>query len=344
MGAKDDTEKVLRDIHVLFSKAQPYQNSKVNVVINKEEAMALLKKLSLSMNDMMEEYEMTKASRQKAARKQKKEADEKEAFAKSRAEDVYAASIIYMDQTLSRIRDIINDANDRMDALAEETKRSFDQETRKIKENQSELQGQLQDFIDTDKYLHLIEDENRRIAKEKESHEAEMTGDTSVPLSEVMSEIRINPQFIPGYDGAADYGASAGTEGIDFDAIMSEEIEDTEDADSTSAASEASKPQEPVIRVQLPDPEKLRAAREKEAQESKTSQYTAQSSTAHSPKAQPSAESYGTDIPDFGKKKPNPEDAPEIKDYGFDWRELDGEDNHDETVDRVLSLFGKKKK
>ncbi len=336
MGAKDDTEKVLRDIHVLFSKAQPYQNSKVNVVINKEEAMELLKKLSLSMNDMMEEYEMTKASREKAARKQKKEADEKEALAKSRAEDVYAASIIYMDQTLSRIRDIISDANERMDALAEETKRSFDQETRKIKENQSELQGQLQDFIDTDKYLHLIEDENRRLAKEKESHEAEMAGDTAVPLSEVMSEIRVNPQFIPGYEGTAGYGDSAGAEGIDFDAIMSEEIED---AGSTLAAQDSSKPDEPVIRVQLPDPEKLKAAREREAQESKSPQNTVKSSAGKS-----STESYGTDIPDFGEKKPNPEDAPEIKDYGFDWKELDGEDNHDETVDRVLSLFGKKKK
>ena len=35
MSAKDNTEKVLRDIHVLFSKAEPFEGSAINVVVNK---------------------------------------------------------------------------------------------------------------------------------------------------------------------------------------------------------------------------------------------------------------------------------------------------------------------
>ncbi len=299
MGAKDDTEKVLRDIHVLFSKAKPYNNSKVNVVVNREEAMELLKELSKSMNKMMEEYEMTKASRERAARKQQKKADEKAAESKRRAEDVYAASIIYMDQTLMRIQDIIRDANSQMEALAEETKESFEKEAKTVRANQSELRGQLQDFIDTEKYLHIIEDENRRIEKEKAAEELTAEDAKTVPLSEVMSEIRVNPQFIPGYEGE------------DF---LSEELLSEEEAEEKSLADEPEYPKPEIIVKDIPKTSPIRSITEDE------------------------------EIPDFGEKKADPDEAPEIQDYGFDWKELDGEDNHDEAVDRVLSLFGKKKK
>ena len=43
MGAQDRTERVLKDIHLLFSKAEPFENSKKKVVINKSEMMDLLK-------------------------------------------------------------------------------------------------------------------------------------------------------------------------------------------------------------------------------------------------------------------------------------------------------------
>ena len=55
MGAQDRTEKVLRDMHVLFSKAQPYEGSTRNVIVNKNEMMDLLKELNACMYDMMEE-------------------------------------------------------------------------------------------------------------------------------------------------------------------------------------------------------------------------------------------------------------------------------------------------
>ena len=46
MGAQDRTEKVLRDIHVLFSKAEPYNGSKKDVIVDKNQMMDLLKELN----------------------------------------------------------------------------------------------------------------------------------------------------------------------------------------------------------------------------------------------------------------------------------------------------------
>ena len=48
MGAQDRTEKVLRDMHVLFSKAQPYEGSTKNVIVDKNAMMDLLKERAIS--------------------------------------------------------------------------------------------------------------------------------------------------------------------------------------------------------------------------------------------------------------------------------------------------------
>ena len=76
MSAKNDTEKVLRDIHVLFSKAEPVEGSAINVVVNKNDVMELLKELNNCMYEMMDEYELTSQSRAKAEREMKKEGDD----------------------------------------------------------------------------------------------------------------------------------------------------------------------------------------------------------------------------------------------------------------------------
>ena len=72
MSAQEKTEDVLRRIHILFSKALPYGNSKRTVIIDKNDMMDLLKELNSCMYELQEEYEMTAASRDKADRKQAK--------------------------------------------------------------------------------------------------------------------------------------------------------------------------------------------------------------------------------------------------------------------------------
>ena len=69
MGAADRTEDVLKRIHVLFSKAEPYNGSKKRVIVEKTEMMDLLKELNECMYDMMDEHELTVAS-QSACRPQ----------------------------------------------------------------------------------------------------------------------------------------------------------------------------------------------------------------------------------------------------------------------------------
>lgn len=194
MSAKDNTEKVLRDIHVLFSKAEPFEGSAINVVVNKNDMMELLKELNACMYDMMDEYELTSQSQAKAKREMKKEGDDIIFESTRKAEDIYAASVMYTDNTLNQIQDIMKETIEKFDKIYEDTKVRVDKEVREVKKNQSDLKASLSDLIDTQKYLHLIEDENRRLAKEKESGTYNTSPDDNL-YANVQPEIRVNEDY-----------------------------------------------------------------------------------------------------------------------------------------------------
>nr|MCR5581303.1 hypothetical protein [Pseudobutyrivibrio sp.] len=168
MGAQDRTEKVLREMHVLFSKAQPYEGSTRNVIVDKNAMMDLLKELNECMYDMMEEHELTVKSRDRANREMQKQGDDIVFDATRKAEDIYAASLMYTDNALDSIQDIIKQSQDSIAKIYEDANKKIIEETRAVKSNQLELKSHLNDLIDTQKYLRLIDEENMRIRREKE--------------------------------------------------------------------------------------------------------------------------------------------------------------------------------
>jgi len=167
MGAQDRTEKVLREMHVLFSKAQPYEGSTKNVIVDKNAMMDLLKELNECMYDMMEEHELTAKSRDKANRQMQKQGDDIVFDATRKAEDIYAASLMYTDNALDSIQEIINESQKSVAKVYEDAIKKIKEEGRAVKTNQLELKSHLNDLIDTQKYLRLIDEENMRILKEK---------------------------------------------------------------------------------------------------------------------------------------------------------------------------------
>lgn len=193
MNAQEKTEKVLRDIHVLFSKAEPYEGSKRRVVIDKMRMMNLLKDLNDCMYDMMEEHELTEASRDKARRAAQRENDELIFETRRNAEDIYAASLMYSDRSLNEMAEVIKETRNRMDGIYSEMQERIKQELTTIRHNQYELKGQLQGLIDTQKYLRLIQDENVRIAKEKEL-QANAEPEPS-PYEDTQIEVHVNEDY-----------------------------------------------------------------------------------------------------------------------------------------------------
>ena len=73
MSSQDKLEKVLRDIHVLISRSEVYDKDRI--IVNKQEMFGLIDRLNASIYEIMEEYELTKQSRDKAEREHKKQGD-----------------------------------------------------------------------------------------------------------------------------------------------------------------------------------------------------------------------------------------------------------------------------
>jgi hypothetical protein len=191
MGAQDRTERVLRDMHVLFSKAHPYEGSTKNVIVDKNAMMDLLKELNECMYDMMEEHELTVKSRDKANREMQKQGDDIVFEATRKAEDIYAASIMYTDKAFDNLQEALKESQEAVSKIYDDAIKKIKEETRSVKTNQLELKSHLNDLIDTQKYLRLIDEENMRLLREKAEGSEE---DFDAPKYSA-PEIRINKDY-----------------------------------------------------------------------------------------------------------------------------------------------------
>lgn len=75
MNANDKTEKVLREIHIMLSKAEPYKPEPSRVIINKQQMIDLLAELNKCIYAIQDEYELTEQSRNHAEREFRKKGE-----------------------------------------------------------------------------------------------------------------------------------------------------------------------------------------------------------------------------------------------------------------------------
>lgn len=192
MRAQDLTEQVLREMHIMISKCEVYDKEADEIIVNKKELLEYLKRLNVCLDGMMDEYELTRQGRDAAERETRKRAEEIIHDATHKAEDVYAASVLYTDEALHRVQEIMQTATDSVKQVYEDMNRQLQMEKRAVQTNQSELKGHLQNLADTDKYLKLIEERNRENQRQKGKEKKEQA---AVSYTSVKPEIRINAEY-----------------------------------------------------------------------------------------------------------------------------------------------------
>ena len=101
MSTQDKLERVLRDIHVLISRSEPYDKTGSKIIVEKQKMFEQLSLFNNCIYEMMDDYEITQQSRDKADREAKKRGDKIIWNASRNAEDVYAASVLYTDEALT---------------------------------------------------------------------------------------------------------------------------------------------------------------------------------------------------------------------------------------------------
>ena len=166
MSLQDRMEQILKNIHLLFSESKPYDEDGTWIIVEKEKVFEQLEQLNLAVYDMMDSYEMTNQKHQLAQRRCEKQGEEIIRKASSHADDIYAASIMYTDDAINRICHIMDDANDSVRKIFRGLNNEMERERERVRHNQLELTSQLQDFADTNKYIRLIEEINKKLERE----------------------------------------------------------------------------------------------------------------------------------------------------------------------------------
>ena len=187
MSAQDRTEEILRQMHILLAGSESYDGIGSKIILDKKRMLELLAELNKAIYAMMDEYELTTQGKDRARREAAKIGEDILKDASGKAEDVYAASVMYTNEALRHVQEIMQRATDAMQEIYKDAN-----EKDIVRRDQSDLKGHLQNLADTDKYLKLIEDRNREIEKERAKEKGEMEPS---PYTAVKPEIRINQEY-----------------------------------------------------------------------------------------------------------------------------------------------------
>lgn len=170
----EDLEQILRRIHILFSKCETYgKESDDKIIVPKKEVFRLLEKLNYAVVHLMDEYEGTQESRERGIKNFYEEGEKIKADAQSGADDVYAASLIYTDNMLEELNDVLASAKEELWEQYARMAQRLDRQAKVLSEDQEEIQQQLGAMAQGGKYLKLIERENERLKREQERAQME---------------------------------------------------------------------------------------------------------------------------------------------------------------------------
>ena len=173
----EDLEQIMRRIHVLFAKCEPYGDEKENtIIVPKKEVFRLLEQLNYAVIALLDRYEGTEESRERGLSEYRRCGEKMMEQAQAGAEDVYAASLIYTDNMLEELEDVVAEAKESLWGEYARVADWLDGQTRLLTENQEEIKRQLRAMAQGEKYLRLIYRENarlRRLAQEEFEDESE---------------------------------------------------------------------------------------------------------------------------------------------------------------------------
>lgn len=163
---QDKLEQIMRQIFVMLSNCKESAYSSEDLIVPKKRLFQLMEELNYTVYELREQYEGTVAARERALAEQERKMAQIKEEAKERADDTYAASMLYA-------RDMFIDLRKTTEQLCKDLRREYSQvmqnyekSLRVLEESEETTVEQLKLMMDSQKYLRLVEQQN----KEKEKH------------------------------------------------------------------------------------------------------------------------------------------------------------------------------
>lgn len=169
MNPQETIEQILREIHVTFSEGEPVASSPGMVIVDQKKIADLLDQL----NQAMDEWLQSGKSGNEAELAAKKRGEQMMEKAQTRAEDIYAASILYSDNMVGKLRSLLDEADDSVNDMIRGFRKELHRERNLLQNHETQLHAQLAELSDTGKYLKVIEQINHEKEQEDRSLEEE---------------------------------------------------------------------------------------------------------------------------------------------------------------------------
>lgn len=170
---QEKLEQILRQIYLMLSNCEESAYSSEDLIVPKKRIFQLLEELNYTVYDMMEQYEGTMASRERGLAEHEHKMAQIKEEAKSRAEDTYAASLLYARDMFMEMRKTTEQLCKNLRKEYNDTLRNYEETLRYLQENEDSMVEQMGLMMDSKKYLRLIEQQNKDKEKKQELTEDE---------------------------------------------------------------------------------------------------------------------------------------------------------------------------
>ncbi|MCH5273185.1 MAG: hypothetical protein J1E35_05880 [Lachnospiraceae bacterium] len=170
---QEKLEQIMRQIYLMLSNCEESAYSSEDLVVPKRRIFSLLEELNYAVYDLMEQYEATVTSRERALAEHERNMAKIKEDAKGRAEDTYAASLLYAREMFMDMRHTAEQLCKDLRKEYDKVLRSYEEKLRFIQENEESTVAQMNVMADSKKYLRIIEQQNKEKEKQKNLTEEE---------------------------------------------------------------------------------------------------------------------------------------------------------------------------
>lgn len=235
-------EAIMKKIHILFAKSEEYNGSADKVIISKKEMFDILEELNVALYQVLDQYEATSRSKEKARLEMERMANDIISDAKKSAEDVNAASLMYTDTMLDELRAIVDNTARNVSDELRDLRMVLDERMAIIGTNRDEVRKKLQELHDSEFYVEALDKKRKdeeavRIKKEKgeirEEDEVQEETEEEIVKKKASYTIKINEAYMNKTAGVPNTAAIVNADSTNLDAEYFQwQDENNPDADS----------------------------------------------------------------------------------------------------------------
>lgn len=170
---QEKLEQIMRQIYLMLSNCEESAYSSEDLIVPKKRIFQLLEELNYTVYDLMEQYEGTVTSRERALAEHERRMAQIKEEAKGRAEDTYAASLLYAREMFMDMKKTTEDLCKNLRKEYNAALRNYEESMKFLQENEDSMVAQMKLMMDSKKYLRIIEQQNKEQEKQKTLTEEE---------------------------------------------------------------------------------------------------------------------------------------------------------------------------